>query len=141
MKTYYKPWVGLGVGAFFLAALPFLAIWGDAKPSVAYLQGKPLNSWSIMALAAAGENPSLDSLKTVSGAKAIDFEASILALTAAGKDPRSFPSEDLIAKLKGFYDGTQLGEAGCPFGPFRFVIPAKAGIQCFFPPPLFRGED
>ena len=112
MKTYYKPWVGLGIGAFFIVALPFLAIWGEVNPSVAYLQGKPLSPWSIMALAAAGENPSLDSLKTISGEKAIDLEAPILALTTAGKDPRSFPSEDLITKLKGLYDGTQLGEAG-----------------------------
>lgn len=91
--------------------VPVSRLLGADSPSVAYLKGKPLSPWSIMALSAAGESPSLDSLKTVSAEKAIDLEAPILALTAAGKDPRSFGSVDLIAKLKGFYDGAQLGDA------------------------------
>ncbi len=84
---------------------------GDTNAAIAYLKSKPLTAWTIMALVAAGESPSLDTLKSVSSTKAIDYEAPILALTAAGKDPRTFGTTDLIAKLKSFSDGTQLGDA------------------------------
>lgn len=103
---------GIVAGVLTLVVLPFLHLFGDANPTVLYLKSKPLSPWSIMALSAAGESPSLDSLKTVSSEKAIDLEAPILALTSAGKDPRTFGAENLVAKLKSFYDGTQLGETG-----------------------------
>ncbi len=102
----------LAFGLIALVASPLSHLFGADSASVAYLKSKPLSPWSIMALSASGEEPSLDSLKTVSGEKAIELEAPILALTSAGKDPRTFGSADLVTKLKGFYDGTQLGEAG-----------------------------
>jgi hypothetical protein len=64
-----------------------------------------------MALVAAGQSPSVDFLKNTSASKAIDLEAPILAITAAGQDAHTFPATDLVAALKGFYDGTQLGDA------------------------------
>lgn len=101
-------------GFLFLLALsvviPLAHLRGSTDGAVAYLKSKPLSPWSIMALAASGESPSLDSLKTLSSDKAIDYEAPILALTAAGKDPRTFGSTDLVAKLKSFYNGAQLGD-------------------------------
>lgn len=102
---------GAVFAAAFLSALPFVGVFGDANPSVGYLLSRPLSPWSIMALVSAGENPPLDSLKTVGGEKAIDLEAPMLALASAGKDPRTFGSEDLTARLKSFYDGVQLGDA------------------------------
>lgn len=108
----FRVWYGIGVAALALAAVPFLFLHSQSNPSVVYLESKPLSPWSVMALSAAGESPSLEGLKTVSGTKAIDLEAPILALAAAGKDPRTFGSADLVAKLKSFYDGTQLGEVG-----------------------------
>ena len=104
----------IGVVALLLivaVVIPVARLFGADSASVSYLKGKPLNPWSIMALSASGESPSLDSLKTVSAEKAIDLEAPILALTSAGRDPRTFGSADLIAKLKSFFDGTQLGDA------------------------------
>ncbi|MCR4328254.1 MAG: DUF4430 domain-containing protein [Patescibacteria group bacterium] len=92
----------------FVAAIP---VHGDTNTSITYLKSKPLTPWTIMALIAAGESPSLDSLKTLpENGKAIDYEAPILAITSANKDPRTFGSEDYVAKLKGFSDGIQLGD-------------------------------
>ncbi|MDO8564636.1 MAG: DUF4430 domain-containing protein [bacterium] len=104
--------IGFGVVALLAAAVPFLFTQGESNPSVEYLKSKPLSAWSSMALSGAGENHSLEFLKEVRGEKAIDLEAPILALTAAGKDPRTFGAEHLVAKLRNFYDGTELGEAG-----------------------------
>ncbi|OHA21827.1 MAG: hypothetical protein A2849_02755 [Candidatus Taylorbacteria bacterium RIFCSPHIGHO2_01_FULL_51_15] len=94
-----------------VAIIPAARLFSEYSASIAYLKGKPLSPWSIMALSAVGESPSLDSLKHIEAKKAIDLEAPILALAAAGKDPRTFGNSDLISRLKGFYDGTQLGEA------------------------------
>lgn len=102
----------LTLGFLALGSIPFAYLFGADSASVAYLKSKPLSPWSIMALFASGEEVSLDSLKNIPLEKAIDLEAPILALTAAKKDPRTFGEVDLIVKLKSFYDGTQLGEAG-----------------------------
>src|SRR3989344_2767402 len=104
------------VGVFSVAVLAVvLAVpsvsRGDINKSVTYLESKTLSAWSIMPLCAAGKGPAADSLKTITASQAVDLEAPILALTAAGKDPRTFPDENLIAKLKTYYDGTQLGSA------------------------------
>ena len=95
-----------------LALIPITRLFSADSPSVAYLKSKTLSPWSIMALSAAGESPSLDSLTNVFAEKAIDLETPILAITSAGEDPRSFGSTDLISALRAFYDGTQLGESG-----------------------------
>jgi energy-coupling factor transport system substrate-specific component len=72
--------------------------------------GAEMTSWSMLALAAAGRNP-LDVTK--GGKTPVDFLRShmdevsdagdvartILALTAAGVDPRSFAGEDLVDRL------------------------------------------
>ncbi|MBI2623144.1 MAG: DUF4430 domain-containing protein [Candidatus Liptonbacteria bacterium] len=108
-KKYIAAFVG-----FAVVSSLFLSVGvshGDTNTALAYLKSKPLTAWTIMALTAAGESPALDSLKSVSSEKAIDYEAPILALTAAGKDPRTFGATDYVAKLKSFSDGTQLGDA------------------------------
>ncbi|MBI2633853.1 MAG: DUF4430 domain-containing protein [Parcubacteria group bacterium] len=84
---------------------------GSTDTALAYLKTKPPGPWITMALVAAEGNADVTYLKNVSGDTAISLEAPILAITAAGKDPRSFPSENLIAKLKKFYDGTQIGDS------------------------------
>lgn len=91
--------------------LSFQIAKGDVNSAVAYLKTKNPNSWISMALVAGGDAPNVDYLKTTTGTKAIDYEAPILAMTAAGKDPRSFPNENLVAKLKSFYVSNQIGEA------------------------------
>ncbi|HCB35471.1 MAG TPA: hypothetical protein DEP25_02400 [Candidatus Taylorbacteria bacterium] len=115
MFSYFSKRIAAFAAVALLSAaviIPASRLLGEDSPSVAYLKSKPLSPWSIMALAAAGEHPILDSLQEISAEKAIDLEAPILALTAAGKDPRTFPKNNLILKLKSFYDGTQLGDSG-----------------------------
>ena len=83
----------------------------NATGAKTYLAGKTQTPWSTMALVAAGENsPALDHLTSVTGGQAISYTAPILALTAAGKDPKTFGSEDYVAKLKSFYNSSQLGD-------------------------------
>ncbi len=103
---------GLLAGAVvFSVIVPAFVGRADTNKAVTYLQSKPLNAWSIMALAAAGQTPSDLSAVTSASGNAIDFEAPILALTAANKDPRTFPSSDYVATLKAKWNGTQLGDA------------------------------
>ena len=115
--------------------LPVLTAKGGANAAVAYLQTKPVNPWSAMALASVGESPDVSGLKNVSSEKAIDYTAPILALTANNKDPRTYPETNYIQKLKSFYDGTQLGEAGIInddiFGLLALLssgVPANDGV-------------
>ncbi|MFH1584683.1 MAG: DUF4430 domain-containing protein [Patescibacteria group bacterium] len=76
--------------------------------AVSYLKTQESSPWIVMALAAAGESPDAEFLKDSSGLEtANDVSKHVLALAAAGKDPRSFPDEDLVARLKGFFDGSQ----------------------------------
>lgn len=90
---------------------PMTAV-GDTNAGVAYLKTQSTtNAWVVMALASAGEHSDVTAFKTVSGDKATDIVAAILALTANGKDPRSYGSVDLVAKLKSFHQNSQLGDA------------------------------
>ncbi len=94
-----------------IVPLPSEAAFNPASAK-SYLADKTQNPWTTMALLAAGENsPALDHLATVSGGQAISYAAPILALTAAGKDPKTFGSEDYVAKLKSFYSDNQLGDS------------------------------
>lgn len=84
----------------------------NAATAKTYLAGKTQSPWMTMGLVAAGESsPSLDYLASVSGGQANSYATPILALTAAGKDPRTFGSEDYVAKLKSFYNNNQLGDS------------------------------
>ncbi len=95
----------------FSVLIPAIVAYGGTNEAVTYLQSKPLNPWSIMGLVASGHVPSdLSSLTGIDSAKAIDYEAPTMALAAAGKDPRTYPATDYVAKIKSFWDGTQLGD-------------------------------
>lgn len=76
-----------------------------------YLAANSSNPWSTMAQAALN-TPSIsgDYLKTISGDKAIDYEAPILAITALNQDPRTFGSVDYISKLENFHTAEQIGD-------------------------------
>jgi len=93
--------------------LPNLVLAGVSE-AVAYLSNpsQTQDAWITMALVAAGE-PGLtgDHLKSVNSENAIDYCAPILAITALGEDPRTYPNQDYVAKLKTFWDGTQLGNS------------------------------
>lgn len=108
-KKTLRLFVLLSLGA--LAFLQLNLAQGDVNSALIYLKTKSPSPWITMALVAAGEIPDVDYLKSTAGAKATDYEAPILALTAAGKDPRTFPNENLVQKLKSFYVSGQIGDA------------------------------
>lgn len=82
----------------------------EIQKALQYLKTQPADSWQSMALVSAGEeNLDLNHLKTVTGNLATDYEKTILALTAAGKDPRIFGSIDFVPQLKSFYQSNQIG--------------------------------
>ena len=84
---------------------------GGIGEAVTYLQNQNENPWITMALFAVGEASDIDYLKSINGSSAIELAAPVLAITAAGEDPRTFPTNDLIAKLKGYYADGQIGDA------------------------------
>lgn len=82
----------------------------EIQKAVKYLRTQPADPWITMALVAANEKDlDLNYLKEVAGNLATDYEKTILALTAAGKDPRTFGNIDFVAKLKSFYQSNQIG--------------------------------
>ena len=86
--------------------------------------GFSVDAWVVMAIAAAGQDPDtwtaggnsiVDYLRDNAGVnldanKATDWERSILAIVAAGKNPRSFGGINYVDTLLAFYDGTQIGD-------------------------------
>ncbi|HDM44967.1 MAG TPA: hypothetical protein ENG07_00530, partial [Candidatus Bathyarchaeota archaeon] len=116
-----------------VAAYPYGS--GDAEVSAAlnYLRGIQqsdgcisdfaTSAWATMAIAAAGEDPHswapngtsiVDYLKANSNllnlSKASDVERYILAMTAAGEDPRDIGGINYVEILKGLFNNGQIGE-------------------------------
>jgi len=79
--------------------------------AVNYLSTKSITASSAMALSASGESVDATFLKTVDTSTAIGITKPIMALVALGKDPKTYPDTDLVAALKGHFDGTQFGSA------------------------------
>ncbi len=77
-----------------------------------YLIANSDNPWSTMALSALG-NSSIptDHLASVSGTNAIEYAAPILAITAAGKNPRAFAPTDYVIALKSYHTENQIGNS------------------------------
>jgi len=83
------------------------------------------SAWAVMAIAAAGEDPHdwtaggdsiveylQDNSNHLDPDKATDWERAILAIVAAGENPRSFGGIDYVDTLLDFYDGVQMGDDG-----------------------------
>lgn len=82
------------------------------QAAVDYLKTKDNSAWKTMALVAAGETGLTGNhLKDISSNNAIDYCAPTLAITALGENPRTYPNQDYVVKLKSFWDGAQLGDA------------------------------
>ena len=83
--------------------------------------GLGTSAWVVMAICAAGEDPDdwkagansiIDYLRNSSGSLgdiATDWARSILAITAAGENPRDFGGVDYVGRLKGYYNNNQIG--------------------------------
>lgn len=96
--------------AVLVGAPPFFAR-ADVSSAVTYLGGRSGDPWVTMALSADGQLPDVSYLQGFSSDKAIELEAPILALAAAGKDPRAFTGSDLVAALQSHVSGGQIGDA------------------------------
>jgi len=97
------------IGTLILSSvLPGLAEIDNS--TINYLKNQTPDPWITMALLAAGETDlDLNHLKEVSGNLATDYEKTILALTAAGENPKTFGNIDFVAQLKSFYQNNQIG--------------------------------
>jgi len=78
--------------------------------TIDHLKAQTPDPWITMAQVSAGETDlDLNHLKEVSGNLATDYEKTILALTAAGENPKTFGNIDFVAQLKNFYQDNQIG--------------------------------
>ncbi len=94
----------------FSLVLPGLAEIDNS--TIDYLKTQTPDSWITMALVTAGETDlDLNHLKEVDGNLATDYEKTILALTAAGENPKTFGNIDFVAQLKTFYRDNQIGSS------------------------------
>ncbi len=125
----------LSVGAM---AYPMNATDTEIASALSYLRGQQgadgcigsfaTSAWVISAAVAAGENPASAEWSNEGNSlvgcitkdstwfndptrTATDFERQIIAIVAAGQDPTNFGELDYVAKLKTFYDGTQIGNS------------------------------
>ena len=118
MKQKYCSFVSRGVSSFLIFFLIFgvvinteVSAQGDAlSRAVEYLHNQSDSAGKTMALAAVGENPDVSYLKTFNGSNAISYAKPILALTSVGKDPRTYPDEDFVDKIKSFEENGQIGD-------------------------------
>jgi len=108
------------ISTILLGVVLFILSYTDSASAgmpeaVTYLQGQTQDAWITQALIAAGEtNVPTDHLTSVAAGgfnPANDYAKTILALAAAGKNPTTFGDIDYVAKLKTYYDGTQMGDA------------------------------
>jgi hypothetical protein len=86
------------------------------------------SGWAISSVVAAGQDPASTEWSNSGNSlvdcitkdstwfndptrTATDFERQIVAIVAAGQNPENFGGLDYVAKLKTFYDGTQMGDS------------------------------
>ena len=97
--------------ALLVAPLNPIFVSADVSSGITYLQAITPDAWVTQALVASGQtNVSAEHLKTVSGNLATDYAKAILAVSAAGQDPKTFGNLDYVAKLKTFYNNSQFGD-------------------------------
>ena len=93
--------------------------WLQIKPAQAYnqnslaeyLNAHNTSAWSVMGLAALGENNiNANHLKNINASDAISLTAPILAITAINQNPSTFANSDYVASLKNFYSQGQIGD-------------------------------
>ena len=110
MKKIKKILFGLMLG--FLVFSPSLPVAAEINTAaVDYLKAQSPDAWITMALAAASETGlDLTHLQSVAGTLSTDYAKAILALAAAGENPKTFGNIDYVAKLKTYFQSSQLGD-------------------------------
>lgn len=100
----------------------------DVPSAVNYLRQQPASDWRTMALAASGEAVSIDYLRGVARPNARDKARQILAITAAGQDPRTWNGEDRIAEfLQQEVRQGQIGDPAIANDDFWGIMALRAG--------------
>lgn len=95
----------------FLSGSPVFAATEINTRAINYLKSNSPSPWTTLALSAAGESSlSGEHLKGVPGTTALSYTAPIMAIAALGEDPRTFPNENFVTKLKSFHTDGQLGD-------------------------------
>jgi len=137
MKKKYGSFVSRGVSTLLIFFLVFgvmvgteVRAEGDAiSRAVEYLHSQSDSAGKTMALAAAGENTDVSYLKTFNGESAISYAKPILALTSVGKDPRTYPNENFVVKIKSFETNGQIGDPGTLNDDFWGILAlSSAGV-------------
>lgn len=101
------------VVAFLIISLFLVSTFVTANSSaISYLESKSQSAWSAMALVSAGQSPDVSYLQSFTGSSAIEYAAPILALTAVGQNPSTYPDSDLVVALKSYYNNSQIGDVG-----------------------------
>lgn len=114
----------------------------EVENAVAFLKSQQVDSWITMALVAANENNlDLNYLKNPSGSQATDYEKMILALTAAGKDPRTFGNIDFVTQLKGFYQSNQIGSPDLLNDDFWGILALISAGENIFDPIIQNSKN
>lgn len=114
MKDYFSKFIAVLLILSIAIPLNYASASYSASSAQSYLNAHGDSAWSVMGLVALGSTPlssSAPSLATVSGGSAVSYAAPILAITAVGKDPRTFSSVDYVSKLKSYHVNSQIGDA------------------------------
>jgi len=100
----------LVIFSLFLVPYSGFALY-DENNAKLYLQNNSSNPWVTMALSVLNDNNiPTEHLKNISSESAIDYAAPMLAITSLQEDPRTFGSEDYVAKFKSFHNQNQIGD-------------------------------
>lgn len=109
----YKKTILTIVSAFALAVLATNNLVSAANLQQAVSTLSQNEEWSIMAHASVDQNVGQGFLSgPLNSGTATDYEKRILAITAVGADPATISSENFVSKLKGMFDGSQIGDQG-----------------------------
>lgn len=103
------------------------------------IAGVSVTAWAAIAISAAEENPqNWDNLvgyleektSALDSNKATDWERQLLAIIACNENPKDFAGVDFVEKIKGFYDGNQIGSPANLYDDFFGILSLiSAGVK------------
>lgn len=103
--------IAVALLAVVLVIMPLLSFAAVPAATLSSLQGSSqANEWIVMALRAAGQNPTADAIPVDMLSTATEIERVILGVVAGGGNPYAFKNVDLVAKLDALRENNQIGE-------------------------------
>ena len=103
-------------------------VWAlDLSSSINYLKSRQLDTWSIMALASAGQITIAANIPALSTITPTEYEKAILALIAAGQNPTNWAGRNFVKEfLDKYYQSSQLGDTSLLNDDFWGVVALSA---------------